>query len=451
MRVSTAAVAGARVARAVRAARALGCVLAAGLLVACGGGGEGTGPLAPAQTTSLPPPGAVPAPVSKPVPVPLPAPDPVPDPAAPAFEIRVATAAQLQQAVAAANARGGNAQIVLADGVYTLTQTLQINAPNVWLVGGSGRREAVIVEGDAMGPNAAVKNLVRVTGSGFRLQGMTLRKAGWHLVQIVGEADADRAVLRECVMQDAWEQLVKVSFDAARPTITADDGLVERCLFEYTAGIGPQYYIGGIDAHGSKRWIVRDNVFRDIASPGQAIAEHAIHFWSNAEGTLVERNLIIDCDRGIGFGLGERGHRGGIIRNNMIWHSANADPFADAGIILENSPDTVVVHNTVFQEHAYSNAIEYRFPGTTNVRIANNLVNRLVRSRDGGSGQVTGNVTNATRAMFRSQQPWDLRLAAAVPGVVDAAVAVPGVTVADDFDREARPKGAAADVGADEF
>ena len=357
---------------------------------------------------------------------------------------------QLRSAVDAANARGGDTAIVLADGVYTLGDTLYVNAPNVSIVSKSGRRESVTIQGDAMSETARVGNLIRVAGKGFWLSGVTLQKAGWHLIQVAGEADADGAVIRDCVLRDAYQQLLKVSVDAsqANPT-TADGGRVENCVFEYSAGIGPQYYIGGIDAHGSKNWVVRGNVFRDIASPGGGYAEFAVHFWSGSADNVVERNVIVDCDRGIGFGMDGRGNRGGVIRNNFVYHSANADAFADVGIALIDSPQTQVYNNTVLLENAFGWSIEYRFPATSGVQIVNNLTNRAIISRDGGTGTVSSNVTTATAGMFVSPGTGDLRLKAATAGVVDAGQAVAGLV--DDLEGQARPRGAGFDVGADEY
>ena len=81
----------------------------------------------------------------------------------------------------------------------------------------------------------------------FPLSSMTLRRSRWHLIQIAGEDGAQSPVIRDCVLENAYEQLIKVSDSPARPGSTANNGIVEHCLFEYTAGIGPEYYIGGID------------------------------------------------------------------------------------------------------------------------------------------------------------------------------------------------------------
>lgn len=72
----------------------------------------------------------------------------------------------------------------------------------------------------------------------------------------------------------------------------------------------------------------------------------------------------------------------------------------------------------------------------------------LCRSLTGGAGNITNNVTGATRSMFRLQAAGDLHLSDAVSGVVDAGLAVTGLV--DDIDGQARPIGAGIDIGADE-
>ncbi len=95
----------------------------------------------------------------------------------------------------------------------------------------------------------------------FSSSDVTLQRSRWHLIQIAGEANADYPVVKNCILRDAYEQMLKVTLDPANPTVTSDNGLVENCIFEYTAGVGPQYYIGGIDAHGAKNWVVRETHF----------------------------------------------------------------------------------------------------------------------------------------------------------------------------------------------
>ncbi|MGH8324034.1 MAG: hypothetical protein ACRETD_09600, partial [Steroidobacteraceae bacterium] len=220
-------------------------------------------------------------------------------------------------------------------------------------------------------------------------------------------------------------------------------------LFEYTAGVGPEYYIGGIDIHAGKNWIVRRNTFRSIISPNTAVAEFAIHVWDTSANALVERNLIINCDRAIGFGLDTRGNTGGIIRNNMIYHDANMGQFADVSIDLETSPGTQVYNNTIFTNHAYPHSIEYRWSATNGVLIANNLANRPVSARDGATGTAGSNVENAVASWFVDTTAGDLHLASAVAGVVDAGQPVTGLV--DDFDGHHRPVGNGFDIGAHEW
>jgi hypothetical protein len=354
----------------------------------------------------------------------------------------VTTVAQLVDAIARAN-DGGETSVVLADGIYTLDDMLWVEAASVSVRGASGNREAVIIEGRGMaGP---VTHVFNVAGSGFIAQDLTLRGVSAHAIQL--QIDVDDVVMRNLHILDTGEQMVKVAYDPSDVSRSSDNGVMEGCLLEYSAGIGPQWYIGGIDAHNARGWTIRRNTFRGIRSPSDDVAEFAIHFWSSSEGTLVERNHVVNCDRGIGFGLGYRGHRGGVVRNNMIYHDSS-EGFADVGIALESATGAEVYNNTVFQEHGYPNAIEYRFAGTSGGRISNNLTNRAIRSRDGGSATLSSNVTDAEGSWFADPTSGDLHLAPAVPAVDGRGEALPDLT--DDFDGEVRPRGAGIEIGADE-
>ena len=362
--------------------------------------------------------------------------------------VEVTDAEELRAAIREANDRGGDMTILLADGTYPVVSPSSypyLTASNLVIRGRSGDREAVVVTGSGMRSVAPGTEMgFFAVGDDITIADLTIRDIGNHAIAASGE----RLTVRNVRFQDTYEQMLKGVSAAGG----ADDARVHCNLFEYTAGIGPQYYIGGIDAHEADRWVVSDNVFRDIASPNRSAAEHAVHLWRGSRDNLVERNLVVDCDRGIGFGLGDVSdpalHCSGVIRNNAI-ANVGSDPFHDVGIGLESAPGTVVAHNTVHV--AYRNAIEYRFAATAGATVVNNLTNRAVASRNGGQAAVAGNVSDAAADWYVDAPAGDLHLAAARPGVTDAAVATTATTVAVDHDRNPRPQGGAADVGAHEW
>jgi len=361
----------------------------------------------------------------------------------PGEAVTVGTVAQLMQAVEGANA-GGDKTIWVQDGAYTLDSALVIRADGVTVRGVSGNREAVILRGTGM--TGGVSHVFLVEGDNFTARDMTLRDVYYHAIQMQPAADAPSMINLHIL--DTYEQMVKIAFDDGQPGVHSDNGLVENSLFEYSAGIGPQYYIGGVDAHSAWNWVIRGNTFRNIRSPGPDVAEHAVHFWSDSRNTLVERNIIINCDRGIGFGLGDRGHQGGIIRNNVIYHNSY-DGYADVGIGLESAPGVQVYNNSIYQENIYPNAIEYRFAATAGVLIANNLTNRAIAQRDGAAGTLSSNVVNAVASWFVNPSAGDLHLASPVPSVVNQGIFIEGLT--EDMDGDGRPRGGGYDIGADEY
>jgi len=326
--------------------------------------------------------------------------------------INVKSTKELYQAINNSNLNGGNTTLELDDGTFTLNSTLKIAADNITITSKSKNRNKTIIKGAGSFPNSTTGNLIRVSGSFFSLSHITLENSGNHLIQIAGENNAEAPKITNCILRDAREQLLKVSYNANNSN-SSDHGIVSNCIFEYTKGIGPQYYIGGIDAHAVKHWTIKNNIFINIASPSKYIAEHAIHLWSNSEDNIIENNTIINCDRGIGLGMGEKpskGNKGGIIRNNFIHHTANNHPFADTGITLENSSNTQVYNNTIFLENNYPNAIEYRFAGSTGIQILNNITNKAIKSRDGGTATVTNNYATIEKNSFDLSTLGDLRL-----------------------------------------
>lgn len=305
-----------------------------------------------------------------------------------ANDISVTNSTELVNAVKRAHLDSRVSKILLKNGIYQLAQRLTISRDHLAIVGLSASE--VIIKGSGMRSTKGVEILIDISGSFISISGVTLEQSANHLIQIRAEANADNFELRNCVLRDAYEQLLKVS--GKDDGAFSDYGVIKNCIFSYSKGIGPQYYIGGIDAHRAKNWVVKNNKFENIASPAKRVAEHAIHFWKNSSNNHVIDNVILDSDRGIGFGLGKSQNLGGIIEGNLIVHTNNSHPYADAGITLESSPNTVVKSNTILLFHDYPNAIEYRFPSTTNVSITKNSTNKKIIRRDGASAYLSKNI-----------------------------------------------------------
>lgn len=318
--------------------------------------------------------------------------------------IEVSDVTSLYNALNLAN-KNGKTKILLAPGNYQLSKPLFISAAHISLIGDPSNPTNTRIIGLGMRNRGQVENIITVHAKYFTLDGITLADAGNHLIQISGERDADFPTLKNCILQDSYQQLVKVS-SGGKSKNSSDYGVVENCEFAYTKGIGPNYYIGGIDAHGSRGWMVVHNRFKDIASPDKRVAEFAVHFWNGASNNTVQNNTIVNCDRGIGFGLKGKPASGGAIIENLIIHYDNNDPNADVGISLEESPDTQILDNRIYLEHGYPNSIEYRFSDTQNIVIADNITNKPVRKRNGAQAMLINNtrVKNLKEMLSKEEQ-----------------------------------------------
>jgi len=349
---------------------------------------------------------------------------------------------QLWAAINMANSTG-NRTILIADGVYPIASTASypyITGSNLVFRSLSGNRDAVVLTGQGMQSVDPLTEIgMSLVGDNITIADLTIRDVGNHGIS----TNSDNHFIHNVKIQDTYEQMIKGTSGGN----FSNNVTVQCCLFEYTAGIGPQWYIGGLDIHEGVDWTVRDNIFRNISSPSISLAEHAVHFWDSSAENIVERNIIYNCDRGIGFGLGSSPNTGGIIRNNMIYNDGSGI-FDDVGIGLETSPNTQVYNNTIYIE--YQNAIEYRFPATNGVLITNNLTNQAITSRNGGQATLTTNYENALAEWFVDLPQGDLHLVEAIDQVVDQGTDL-GSLVLDDLDQLIRPMGLGYDIGTQEW
>ncbi|RJG47674.1 right-handed parallel beta-helix repeat-containing protein [Motilimonas pumila] len=363
--------------------------------------------------------------------------------------ITVANNNELHQGFVTAKQLGGHTTLLLQDGDYQLNRTQVIDTEHITLRSQSGDRDKVRI----WGPDNY--NMFLVRASHFTIDGVTMggargRPSGfvqWHVVQIQGEQNADHFRLTNSKVVDAEEQLIKVSSNGDTPDISADFGHIENNIFEFSTGQAFGWYTGGIDAHRAHHWVIRGNLFRNIHNnnpqPGSnpALTEGAIHFWSESVGSLIENNIIVQCDRGIMLGLDSSGHQHGIIRNNFIVTNK------DVGIYLAHASDTQVYNNTVWLDSDYVNAIEYRFERSINNVIVNNLTNGLIRQRNGGQAELEANITEAQAGWFVDYKVGDLHLRQEIESVVDQGIYIEGLW--HDIDGQQRPVNG-IDIGADE-
>jgi len=364
--------------------------------------------------------------------------------------IVVNTVAQLVSAVNNTQT-GGDRIILIADGTYLLNGNyLRLAVNDITVRSQSGKRERVILDG-----NYQTTEIFQVVASGATIADLTLKRAYDHPIHVMATStDVENTLIRNVHIIDPGQQAIKINPNAGR-THFVNNGRITGCLIELTENGRAKVwerngscYTGGVDAHQAEGWIIEDNEIRGFWCADD-LSEHGVHFWSNSSNTLVQRNLIIDCDRGIGFGLGSSGHSGGIIRNNMIYHGEDHG-VSDVGIGLESASGAQVYNNTTLHEHGYPNGIEYRFAASNNLTIINNLTNRAITSRDGGTAApISNNVYNAAADWFIDAANGDLHLRSEQIGVTDAALDVSGLI--DDFDRQSRPQGTGLDIGADEY
>jgi hypothetical protein len=377
---------------------------------------------------------------------------PLPSPSGPVIEKWPTDAGDLRAVVAGA---ASGTTILLHDGFYDMSggdsiHRLVFSTAGLTLRSASGDREAVILDGGYV-----TGELVSIQASDTTIADITLSRAYFHPIHASGpDTPIEHILIHNVHIIDPGEQAVKINPVGGG---TVDNGTLECSHLELTDTGRPfirnNCYTGGLDAHLATGWLVRRNLIEGFWCD-DGLSEHGIHMWRQCADTVVEENLVIDCARGIGFGLGSGvdGHTRGIIRNNFV-AAGDPDLFAspsgfDSGISLWGADDAQVYHNTVASTQApTASSIEWRFILTA-VTLANNLVTNRIWDR-GGTSYLSTNTEYAPLSLFADVAAGDLHLAD--PGsdpVAGGTTLAPGLA---DTDFDGRLRDAAPDVGADEI
>ncbi len=376
---------------------------------------------------------------------------------------------------AAVSGAAAGTTVLIANGTYDVSANpIWFNAPNVTLRSMSGDRGAVILDGNYNDTGSG--GILNIRVSDITIADITLRESRFHAIHVSGSDSATTEGTRiyNVHIIDPGEQAIKINVNVN----PADNGEVACSRIELTAdgqafvtsqtSSGSNCYTGGIDAHDAMDWVVRDNWIEGFWCPGdggQYLSEHAVHFWTGSRGTLVERNMLVNNVRGVGFGLGpggrsygdspcggenNAGHYLGVIRNNFIV-ATDPDLFASGngvqeGISLWSACGATVLHNSIAFSQSANAAIEWRF-GETSAVIANNIATDRLWDR-GASATLTNNIADSPTDAFENIAAYNLHLAsgtAAIDGGTAAYLDLAGF----DIDNDPRDDGS-PDVGADE-
>lgn len=333
--------------------------------------------------------------------------------------VKVDNVSQLQQALKKVSP---NTTITLSDGTYKLDGLcLIMNVPGTVLRSISGNRDAVIIDGEYK-----TNELIQITASNITVADVTLRRAYHHPIHIMPTKNSNtlNTLIYNVHIVDPGEQAIKIN--PISSGYYTDSGVIACSHIELTnegrSKIRDNCYTGGIDAHRSAGWVVRDNLIEGFWCQ-KGISEHAVHFWGSSSDTIVERNVLVNNARGVGFGMATTGtsrvppnngcpettdyidHFGGIIKNNFIYANSkalfNSKSGFDTGISIWQACRPRVFRNIVYSANPLRSfsSIEWRYP-LTNAEIADNMVNTKMLERDGANAAKSGNIENVESACF---------------------------------------------------
>src|SRR5262245_63099775 len=361
--------------------------------------------------------------------------------------VHVRTAQELAAAVH--DAQDGDV-ILLAAGEYRVGTFLGIDKrKNVSIRGQSNDPAKVILRGRGFDVVSRGDDILRIAAcENITVAYLTFADCHAYGLKVEAEHSPKNIHVYHCHFLNIGTRGLKGS--AAQRTV-AVGGSVRFCHFENTKVPSGEWQFGGnyisaIDMMSLEDWTFSDHTFANIrghSGGGRA----AIFIWVRSRRIVIERNRILNCDRGIALGnpSGSSNYMEGLLhvydsicRNNSIV----AGP--DAGIELAWVDGVKVYNNTVWRQDPTGRGIRC-IEKIHQVDLANNLIRGALALTGGETAR--NNLTGPLDGYFVAPAAGDLRL---TPKATDAIErGLPLAEVTDDIDH--RPRGGRPDIGAAEF
>lgn len=367
--------------------------------------------------------------------------------------LRVATANEI---LTAGEQLSPGSSLMIEPGVYKFSRPMVLRGrTNITIRSVSGEPESVTITGKGWADGDEHDDLVHVADcDGVSLAGLTFAECRSYGVKVEAEHAPKNVQIYNCRFRNIGIRAIKGSA-GKDPNVRAIRGSVRYCDFENTKVPPATWLFGGdyiaaIDMMALEDWTFSDNIFRNIKGRNGG-GRAAIFIWVRSQKILVERNVIVNCDRGVAFGnpgqstANEPGARlayvsNGIIRNNFIAGGA------DCGIELWHVEEIKVHHNSIWRsEQNWSRGIRVG-TGTVHSELINNLVHGGIQI-EGGQAEINHNLTARLDGYFVDPASGNLALTADATGAIDRGVTLPEVP----RDIKGAPRKGAPDIGAWEY
>jgi len=346
--------------------------------------------------------------------------------------------------------------ILLADGHYKVPRVIVLTGKkDVTIRSASGDPARVILRGKGWDSEAQGDDILHIAHcEGITIADLSFTDCRSYGIKVEAENAPKDVHIYNCRFRDIGVRAIKGSA-GQDPNVRALKGSVRYCHFE-NSKIPPAHwlfggdYIAAIDMMALEDWTFSDNVFHNIKGRNGG-GRAAVFIWVRSRHVVVERNLIVNCDRGIAFGnpgqstanlAGERliYVSDGVMRNNFIAGGP------DCGIELWYSDRIKVFNNSIWRpDRNWARGIRIG-TGTARTEIVNNLVHGEIRL-EGGGAQLRCNLSGRLNGYFTDPASGDLTLTVAAVGAIDQGVSLPNLT--DDI--RGRPRPGLIDIGAWEF